>query len=294
MIKALLVAVTSANCEVHEASLLLAVRACFHIHLISKNQVNKTTAKAALTQMLSVVNQRMESFDARAKAETEATLSEIEAVGVGEFAYAEVVRGADETSSETARRTVAETEGQSCINSRTAAGVDGASAPEGMIAEEHTQIRDQGSRDKESIGAGMAFPSILHKDAFLIFRALCKLSMKGLHESDDSGTPSDPIALQNKLVVSISKPILTFANSHIPFLILLNSYLQGALTRVDPAYPSKQRDSFPHRRKIRLCHQELPLCVASGQLYLSGCSGCGTLAPDICGTLGWFQRPPEV
>ena len=77
VIKALLIAVTSSHCEVHEASLLLAVRACFHIHLISKNQVNKTTAKAALTQMLSVVNQRMENFDARAKAETEAALSMI-------------------------------------------------------------------------------------------------------------------------------------------------------------------------------------------------------------------------
>lgn len=71
----MLIAVTTSHCEVHEASLLLAVRACFHIHLISKNQINKTTAKAALTQMLSVVNQRMENFDARAKAETEAALS---------------------------------------------------------------------------------------------------------------------------------------------------------------------------------------------------------------------------
>ena len=66
---------TSPQCEVHEASLLLAVRACFHIHLMSKNQVNKTTAKAALTQMLSIVNQRMENFEVRAKAESEAALS---------------------------------------------------------------------------------------------------------------------------------------------------------------------------------------------------------------------------
>jgi brefeldin A-inhibited guanine nucleotide-exchange protein len=63
VIKALLTAITSLQCEVHEASLLLSVRACFHIHLITKNQVNKTTAKAALTQMLSVVNQRMEIAD---------------------------------------------------------------------------------------------------------------------------------------------------------------------------------------------------------------------------------------
>lgn len=69
VIKVLLTAITSLHCEVHESSLLLAVRACFHIHLISKNNVNKTTAKAALTQMLSVVNQRMELNDARAIAE---------------------------------------------------------------------------------------------------------------------------------------------------------------------------------------------------------------------------------
>lgn len=64
-------AVTSSHCEVHEASLLLAIRSCFNIHLISKNQVNKTTAKAALTQMLSVVNQRMEVNDFRIKSSIE-------------------------------------------------------------------------------------------------------------------------------------------------------------------------------------------------------------------------------
>ena len=75
MIKALLMAITCQYCQVHEGSLLLAVRSCFHIHLITKNQINKTTAKAALTQMLSVVFQRMEAFDRRAKLETEAALA---------------------------------------------------------------------------------------------------------------------------------------------------------------------------------------------------------------------------
>ena len=73
--KALLTAVTSIHCEVHEASLLLAVRSCFHIHLITKNVVNKTTAKAALTQMLSVINQRMENFELKSKAESESALN---------------------------------------------------------------------------------------------------------------------------------------------------------------------------------------------------------------------------
>jgi hypothetical protein len=60
---------------VHEASLLLSVRSCFHIHLVSKNQINKTTAKASLVQMLSVVFQRMESLDADSKLEAEAALA---------------------------------------------------------------------------------------------------------------------------------------------------------------------------------------------------------------------------
>lgn len=56
----------------------MAVRSCFHIHLITKNSVNKTTAKAALTQILSIVFFKMESFDARAKMETEAALASLQ------------------------------------------------------------------------------------------------------------------------------------------------------------------------------------------------------------------------
>ena len=158
--------------------------------------------------MLSVVNQRMESFDARAKAETEATLSEIEAVGIdsiGESITATCsetsLRGAENSSSLATQSVMGKMD----------AGSDALSVPEGMMMEEHGELNkgeygglsttmsmSSSAREKESVGLGMAFPSILHKDAFLIFRALCKLSMKGLHESDDSGTPSDPIALQNK------------------------------------------------------------------------------------------------
>ena len=42
-------------------ALLLAVRTCYNINLMSRSEVNQTTAKASLTQMLNVVFQRMES-----------------------------------------------------------------------------------------------------------------------------------------------------------------------------------------------------------------------------------------
>ncbi len=63
VIKALLTAVTSDYATVNEESLLLAVRSCYNIHLVSHSIVNKTTAKATLTQMLSFVFQRMETAD---------------------------------------------------------------------------------------------------------------------------------------------------------------------------------------------------------------------------------------
>ncbi|EDO41902.1 predicted protein [Nematostella vectensis] len=61
IIKALLTAVTSNTCEVHEGTLLQAVRTCYNIYLASRNLINQTTAKATLSQMISVIFQRMEA-----------------------------------------------------------------------------------------------------------------------------------------------------------------------------------------------------------------------------------------
>ena len=76
VIKALLTAVTSQTCEVHEGGLLVAVRSCYNIHLVTRNAVNKTTAKATLTQMLSIVFQRMEAADAGAPTVPDTTYAE--------------------------------------------------------------------------------------------------------------------------------------------------------------------------------------------------------------------------
>lgn len=44
----------------HGQALLLAVRTVYNIFLTSQYEVNQTTAKATLTQMLTAVMQRME------------------------------------------------------------------------------------------------------------------------------------------------------------------------------------------------------------------------------------------
>ncbi len=49
-------------------ALLLTVRTCYNIFLMSRSGVNQTTAKASLTQMLNCVFQRMElNTEARAR-----------------------------------------------------------------------------------------------------------------------------------------------------------------------------------------------------------------------------------
>ena len=61
IIKTLLTAVSSGHIAVHETTLLNSVRTIYNIHLASKSLVNQTTARATLTQILSLVFSRMES-----------------------------------------------------------------------------------------------------------------------------------------------------------------------------------------------------------------------------------------
>ncbi|QHO08344.1 Brefeldin A-inhibited guanine nucleotide-exchange protein [Arachis hypogaea] len=61
VLKSLLSAVTSISLRIHGDCLLLIVRTCYDIYLGSKNVVNQTTAKASLIQMLVIVFRRMEA-----------------------------------------------------------------------------------------------------------------------------------------------------------------------------------------------------------------------------------------
>ncbi|KAG2729602.1 hypothetical protein I3843_01G253200 [Carya illinoinensis] len=61
VLKTLLSAVTSISLRIHGDCLLQIVKTCYDIYLGSKNMVNQTTAKASLIQMLVIVFRRMEA-----------------------------------------------------------------------------------------------------------------------------------------------------------------------------------------------------------------------------------------
>jgi len=65
MLKCLLTAVSSRTFRVRARALLRVVRACVNAYLGSASEVNQTTAKASLTQMLAVVFHRLETCASR-------------------------------------------------------------------------------------------------------------------------------------------------------------------------------------------------------------------------------------
>lgn len=197
VIKLLLMTLTSKNCEVHEASLLLAVRSCFHIHLISKNPANKTTAKAALTQIMSVVFNRMEAKDVELmiSSDIHTPLDKMNLAVSPLVASAQGLTINTKTDPDPDPETDKETSGveEKVEDNEKEKSEQKESTSEEEEGGEVTVVTKPVVKNKTA----EIFPSVFHKDAFLIFRALCKLSMKGLQD-ETGGSPSDPIALQNK------------------------------------------------------------------------------------------------
>jgi brefeldin A-inhibited guanine nucleotide-exchange protein len=232
VIKALLTAVSSNTCEVHGESLLLSVRACYHIYLVSRNQVNRTTAKATLTQMLNIVFQRMEVFDQKLAAEagSDSIVSEVSPSASPDVASMPMPAplledsavlaavSPDGAAPEAVTVAAESTEGDADGGAREEAASDAAAAATavaGEVAAGGTATPaaapvDPAAEEGEGYGgtpASSGFRSPIHRDAFLLFRALCKLSMKGEGDSDDSGVSSptvgamaDTIALQSKVL----------------------------------------------------------------------------------------------
>ena len=89
------------------------------------------------------------------------------------------------------------------------------------------------------------FPSVLHKDAYLLFRALCRLSVKGQYDGDPNQA-ADPVALQSKILS----------------LELLLSILEHA----GPTF--RQSDKFVYLVRNHLCTSLLKNATSSNTLVV--------------------------
>uniref|UniRef100_A0A671YMC1 ARF guanine nucleotide exchange factor 1 n=1 Tax=Sparus aurata TaxID=8175 RepID=A0A671YMC1_SPAAU len=218
IIKALLTAVTSQHIEIHEGTVLQAVRTCYNIYLASKNLINQTTAKATLTQMLNVIFARMEnqavcSIPAEsepAEAVTEGTQSSLEDEGTlgsdSEHVHANGIPGTPISASFT----------PSLPDDRLS------------VSSNDTQVKDAPGQPP-----GAKFSHILQKDAFLVFRSLCKLSMKPLSDG-----PPDPKShelrskvLSLQLLLSILQNAGPIFKTNEMFINAIKQYLCVALSK---------------------------------------------------------------
>uniref|UniRef100_A0A8C7PQL5 ARF guanine nucleotide exchange factor 1 n=1 Tax=Oncorhynchus mykiss TaxID=8022 RepID=A0A8C7PQL5_ONCMY len=287
IIKALLTAVTSQHIEIHEGTVLQAVRTCYNIYLASKNLINQTTAKATLTQMLNVIFARMEnqavspalrrmlrsqwlhlkwcvSVDIET-GESESCVSQcyfdpcilnhskgqclkpghmcsdaMESAGETELPT-EVTEPAkvinEVITKATAITEMVEDEGDS--ENVHANGIPGTPISASFPPSLPDDRLSVSSNDTQELGAttgpvpGAKFSHILQKDAFLVFRSLCKLSMKPLSDG-----PPDPKShelrskvLSLQLLLSILQNAGPIFKTNEMFINAIKQYLCVALSK---------------------------------------------------------------
>ncbi|KAG9137688.1 hypothetical protein Leryth_024809 [Lithospermum erythrorhizon] len=226
VIKTILSAVTSLSMRIHGDSLLLVVRTCYDIYLESKNVVNQTTAKASLIQMLVIVFRRMEAdsstvplqpivvaelMEPTEKADVDGSMTmfvqgfitkivqDIDGVlNPGTPRAPTVSSGVHDGAFETTTSTVESTNPADLLDSTDKDMLDAKyweismykTALEGRKGE----LADvEGDRDDD---VEVQIGNKLRRDAFLVFRALCKLSMK----TPPKEALGDPQLMRGKIV----------------------------------------------------------------------------------------------
>ncbi|KAF2298194.1 hypothetical protein GH714_018494 [Hevea brasiliensis] len=222
VLKTLLSAVTSISLRIHGDCLLQIVRTCYDIFLGSKNVVNQTTAKASLIQMLVIVFRRMEA---------DSSTVPIQPIVVAELM--EPVEKSDADGSMTMfvqgfiTKIMQDIDG--VLNSGTPSKVssgahDGAFETTTVETTNPADLLDSTDKDmldakyweismyktalegrkgeltdgevERDEGLEVQIGNKLRRDAFLVFRALCKLSMK----TPPKEALADPQLMRGKIV----------------------------------------------------------------------------------------------
>lgn len=204
VLKTLLSAVTSVSIRIHGDCLLLIVRTCYDIYLESKNMVNQTTAKASLIQMLVIVFRRMEAdsstvpiqpivvaelMEPQEKSNVDASMTvfvqgfitkivqDIDVV-LNPATPGKTLTGAHDGAFETS--TVETTNPADLLDSTDKDMLDAKyweiSMYKTALEDRKGELADGEVERDEDLEVQIG--NKLRRDAFLVFRALCKLSMK--------------------------------------------------------------------------------------------------------------------
>ncbi|EJD00904.1 Sec7-domain-containing protein [Fomitiporia mediterranea MF3/22] len=251
IVKALLSLVLSPTLLVHQSSLLKAVRTVYNIFLLSSDPVNQTVAQGGLTQMVHHVfsrcnlgNSRNGSMDGSVlqspKADTASlksrssskrpslTPSTSETYPVPPLTPSDERYGREEEDGPSQKVEGRNSVEASVANASVIREVDNHNASE-HLAEADDHVHTISTKD------------LFFKDAFLVFRALCKLTMKNLNTESERDLRSH--AMRSKLV-SLHL-VLTILNSHMQVFVDPSSIIYSASTN--------EATSFINATKQYLC-----------------------------------------
>ncbi|KAL6423933.1 hypothetical protein ACFW04_009702 [Cataglyphis niger] len=226
IIKALLTVMTSQHVEVHEGTVLLTIRTVYNVYLASRNLVNQTTARATLTQMINVIFTRME---------TQAEEENVRIDGEHQQQEAAVIANGDAEAELNAENASDIVDSQTIVKGILEDVVNSVVPLEEEINLENGGPDDNGDEvtTENDNMVTAKFTHVLQKDAFLVFRALCKLSMKPLPD----GTP-DPRShelrskiLSLQLLLGILQNAGPILRSNEMFVIAIKQYLCVALSK---------------------------------------------------------------
>ncbi|XP_065039957.1 brefeldin A-inhibited guanine nucleotide-exchange protein 2-like isoform X1 [Musa acuminata AAA Group] len=226
VLKTLLSAVTSTALRIHGDALLQIVRTCYDLYLGSKNPVNQTTAKASLIQMLVIVFRRMEADSSTvpvqpivvAELMEPADRSSNAAAADVSFVQGFITRIISDIDvvlnpstplarTESARKHDGAFETTAVENTNPADLLDSTdkdmldakyweiSMYKTALEDRKDELGPEGVVDRDD-EAEVQIGNKLRRDAFLVFRALCKLSMK----TPPKEAVADPALMKGKIV----------------------------------------------------------------------------------------------
>jgi brefeldin A-inhibited guanine nucleotide-exchange protein len=185
MVQTLLTAATSTRRGLHHGTLLAAVRTIYNIYLNAKLPGTRTTARVSLTQILNLVFTRMEAEAAEDSSLVVGAASDMPSAHM------------DAEAAEDPSRAFGAVSDMSSVTSAIVSSTLSREPSEESNGVHYGIRRNSARHGKPNQGEDSGdFSSMLQKDAYLLFRALCKLSAKDL----DGDSWSESVALRSKLL----------------------------------------------------------------------------------------------
>ncbi|PWZ00412.1 putative SEC7-component of non-clathrin vesicle coat [Testicularia cyperi] len=232
IIKALLASVLSTTVHVHQSSLLKAVRTVYNIFLMSKSPANQTIAQGSLTQMVHHVFARVPrstiASNGLSSSSSIADIASSRSNGTHFRSNPSISAGRSHSGAASAGAVNEENEADGKPADATRVGSDEKITLQTL--ENRKSFEGASERDTAGSLANMSTAELFVKDAFLVLRALCKLTMKPLGAESERDLKSH--AMRSKLL-SLHL-ILTIMKSHMPIFtdpaVIIHSTTTGEQT----------------------------------------------------------------